>query len=119
MNTDSREVMGPQHPWLGCQNTPNGERVRLAPRGVAVRLAAAGCAVVVTALTVGMQIGIVAVYSGELDASMAALKAQPPASLVASACDPAPVQAGGTDDAQTADAADAPRSRRVPEIPCQ
>ena len=119
MNTDSRDVMGPRHAWLGRRNTPNGERVLWAPRGVAVRLAAAGCAVIVTALTVGMQIGIVAVYSGEFDATMAALKAQPPASLVASACDPAPGRAGGTDDAQTADAADAPRSRRVPEIPCQ
>jgi hypothetical protein len=119
MTTDSRKVMGAHDSWLSPQDMADRMRMRLARRAFAVRIAAAGCALVATVLTVGMQIGIVAVYSGDLDATVAAIKAQPRASRVASACNPTPGGGGGKADAQRGNAGDAPHPRRPTAIPCQ
>ena len=67
MNTASRDVL----------DTPSGTRARWVPLSHTVRISAAVCATVATSLILGAQLGIVALYSGELGTALAAIKVQP------------------------------------------
>jgi hypothetical protein len=83
MNTDACGIRGREAEGHAGNGEAIGQRARLQPRSVRLRIAAAACAGVATVLTVGSQLGMGALYSGELDTTLAALKTQPRAMQVA------------------------------------
>jgi hypothetical protein len=66
-------------------STTAGPRPRLPRRSLAARLAAGGVAVLATSAVVFSQLGLAAMYSGQLDVALAARKAPPASTRLASA----------------------------------
>jgi hypothetical protein len=85
---------------LAPASTTAAQRPQLPQRPLATRLAAGGVAVLATSAVVFSQLGLAAMYSGQLDVALAARKAPPASTRVASAA-----RGCGASHAQALDAA--------------